>query len=86
MIEDVYYIVTCYFITYGYKRGEKQVAVFLVDEGIKKAPEVPGLFCVLGVILYMGFQGNFIYPASIVVGVLNHHPYNYHMDPCLHYR
>jgi len=31
------------------REGEKQVAVFLVDEGIKKAPEVPGLFCVLGV-------------------------------------
>jgi len=22
MIEDMYYIVTCYFITYGYKRGK----------------------------------------------------------------
>ena len=67
--------------------GEKQVAVFLVDEGIKKAPGIIRGFSVSWVLYYnMGFQGNFIYPASIVVGVLNHHPYNHHMDPCLHYR
>ena len=73
-------------------RREKQVAVFLVvDEGIKKPRKFRG-FSVSWVLYYnMGFQGNFIYPASIVGGVLKHHPYNHHLvldhhiDPCLYY-
>jgi len=51
MIEDMYYIVTCYFITYGYKRGKSRWPFFSGWRNKKKPRKFRG-FSVSWVFIY----------------------------------